>query len=211
MSGLIKKDLIVMKRKFKPIQLLIILVVILPLSQNPQYALIIISLMVPFLLSILVSSSFGYDQISKWEEYAVALPLPPKKIVASKYILCLISLIISLFIVVLAFFLLRLFEVTNSGNLAMAIVVSTLFTIIYHSLMIPVIYKFGIETSHTVLYAFILIPTIISTLFGMFKMKIDVSIFDHSYFIIFVFFILFLLLFLSYLISVKIYKKNRLK
>ena len=57
MLGLIKKDLIIMVKRMNPIQLIILLVVVIPISQFPQYTLISISLVISYLASILVSTS----------------------------------------------------------------------------------------------------------------------------------------------------------
>ena len=72
MLGLIKKDLIIMVKRMNPIQLIILLVVVIPISQFPQYTLISISLVISYLASILVSTSFTYDAASKWDEYTIA-------------------------------------------------------------------------------------------------------------------------------------------
>ena len=48
MLGLIKKDLIIMVKRMNPIQLIILLVVVIPISQFPQYTLISISLVISY-------------------------------------------------------------------------------------------------------------------------------------------------------------------
>ena len=103
MLGLIKKDLIIMVKRMNPIQLIILLVVVIPISQFPQYTLISISLVISYLASILVSTSFTYDAASKWDEYTIALPFSPKQIVKAKYILVLILMVIAFVIMGITF------------------------------------------------------------------------------------------------------------
>lgn len=108
MFGLIKKDLIVMKRNFKPFQLLIIMVSIVPLSQNPQFALPLFSSIIVFFLSMLATSTFSYDETAKWNRYEPALPFSRGKIVASKYILAIIFTLVSTLISLLISFIITI-------------------------------------------------------------------------------------------------------
>lgn len=75
MSGLIKKDIFVMAKRFQKIQLLIMMVVIIPASQFPDMALMLIGMVLAYLAVMLVSMSFGYDVNAKWDEYVMVLPV----------------------------------------------------------------------------------------------------------------------------------------
>jgi len=62
-----------------------------------------ITVVISFLLSIFLSSSFSYDAASKWDIYATALPLSVKKIVGEKYVLVLISMLVSFLVACISF------------------------------------------------------------------------------------------------------------
>lgn len=208
MLGLIKKDLIVMKRNFKPIQLLMIMVCIIPLFQNPQFAIPIISMIIVFFISTSVISVFSYDDSAKWNQYEPILPFTRNKIVAERYILAVIFALVSAFIAFVVSFFISIFEKVVIIEILYFSTMSLFVAFIYFSVMIPSIYKFGVEAGRNMLYFIILIPVALATLMGIFKVKINLDFINHRLFLPSIVFAVFLIFGLSYLLSVRIYLKK---
>lgn len=211
MIGLLKKDLLVIKRNFKPMQLLIILVCIIPLTQNPQFALPIFGSIVVFFFSTTAISIFSYDESARWDRYEPALPFKRKKLVGEKYILSIIFILSSTFISLLVSFLMTVYASIPIYQMLNATLISFLISLVYFSIMLPAIYKFGIELGRNILYVIILLPVSIITIIGMFKIKIDLGFIYNNYiFFKQVLLVLTILIFyLSYKLSVKIYEKKQ--
>lgn len=208
MLGLIKKDLIVMKRNFKPIQLLMIMVCIIPLSQNPQFAIPILSMIIVFFISTSVISVFSYDESAKWNQYEPILPFTRNKIVAERYVLAVIFSLVSAFIALVVSFFISVFEKVVINEILYFSIMSLFVAFIYFSVMIPSIYKFGVEAGRNMLYFIILIPVAVATLMGIFKVKINLDFISHRLFLPSIVFAVFLIFGLSYLLSVRIYLKK---
>lgn len=208
MLGLIKKDLLVMKRNFKPIQLLMIMVCIIPLSQNPGFAAPILSTIIVFFISTSVISVFSYDESAKWDQYETALPFTRNKIVAERYILAIIFSLASAFIGLVVSFLIALLGSVSLNQILFFSIMALFMAFIYFSIMLPSIYKFGIESGRNMLYIIILIPVSLATLMGVLKIKINLEFLNHSSFLPAMVCIALLIFGLSYLLSVRIYLKK---
>jgi len=61
-----------------------------------------ITVVISFLLLIFLLSSFSYDAALKWDIYATALPLSEKN-VGEKYVLVLISMLVSFLVACISF------------------------------------------------------------------------------------------------------------
>ena len=211
MLGLIKKDLIIMVKRMNPIQLIILLVVVIPISQFPQYTLISISLVISYLASILVSTSFTYDAASKLDEYTIALPFSPKQIVKAKYILVLILMVIAFVIMGITFLFCFLAGLSSLYDFKLALLASLLFAITYNAIQIPLIYKFGVEFGKYSLFVMLLIPYIFMGIIHVFKLNFNLLYFQQGIGFLMFLFGQIVLLVLSFYISIKIYAYSRKK
>lgn len=145
MLGLIKKDIFVMAKRFQKIQLLIMMIVIIPASQFPDMALMLIGMVLAYLAVMLVSISFGYDVNSKWDEYVIVLPVDSGKIVLSKMLLGNFYMLMGMGIMTLIYAAGSLFHAFAFEKYAEAQAIIFIFCSLYNALQIPVIYRFGTE------------------------------------------------------------------
>lgn len=211
MLGLIKKDLIIMVKRMNPMQLLILFVVVIPISQFPQYTLISISLVISYMASILVSTSFTYDAASKWDEYAIALPFSAKQIVKAKYMLVLILMVIAFALMGITFLFCLMAGLSNLDDLKLALLASLLFAVTYNAIQIPLIYKFGVEIGKYSLFVMLLIPYMVMGIVQIFKINFNILYFRQGIGFIILLFGQFFLLILSFYVSVRIYSDSRKK
>lgn len=211
MLGLIKKDLIIMVKRMNPMQLLILFVVVIPISQFPQYTLISISLVISYMASILVSASFTYDAASRWDEYTIALPFSAKQIVKAKYMLVLILMVIAFALMGITFLFCLLAGLSNLDDLKLALLASLLFAVTYNAIQIPLIYKFGVEIGKYSLFVMLLIPYMVMGIVQIFKINFNILYFRQGIGFIILLFGQFFLLILSFYVSVRIYSDSRKK
>lgn len=143
MKGLITKELLVLFRTNR-IQLIIILMFVIlgVFLKNPVYI-----MFVPLLLPMITKQVLAIDENSKWDRYSTCFPVDRKKIVASKYLVIIISAVISVILVAISFTLMNFIKTDVLDNsdidlklyLGMAVAES----FILPSLSYPFDFKFG--------------------------------------------------------------------
>lgn len=142
MFGLIKKDLLFIKKNIK--LLLIITVAYSFIALGGDFDIVFI---IPFLATMLFISTFSYDDFNNWNSYAITLPSGRVSIIRSKYIAGLIIALVSVIIGLIiscgtSFFTSTAFNLATNIEELMGILFSIIVLI---SLMFPFIFKFGSE------------------------------------------------------------------
>lgn len=216
MKGLIIKDLLLLKRQRSHIIFYVMLLfyVFYTLFLTEENSMIIVMSML--LCSMLTITTISYDDFAKWEKYALAMPISRKDIVKSKYILLGITVLggtgIGLFVSLILDLIRNKSRVPE--NLLIAGVVSAI-GICAISIMIPLIFKFGVEKSRLMLMGVVAIPSIL--VLSCYKMiqyfnipkpsqaTLDLFIKSLAFFIpVLIFFIVLI----TYKISIRIFTKK---
>lgn len=209
MLGLIIKDLLVIIKNYKVIQLLILGVIILPISQNPTYMVPILSAVITVWLISLLASSFEYDDQAKWSEQVDFLPVQRKTIVREKYllggILCLLSLVLIIFILL---FLKAAGIKISISDIWIGIGINLFMSIVYIGIIIPCVYKFGVESSRILLYVIVLLPTLLVGIFQFFHIDIHIGTLSKEAVVSITVFAAILWIIVSYVISVAVYQRK---
>ncbi len=213
MLGLIKKDLLIVKSNLKLIAIVLIIFFMLALQDKFDITLVLpfISMIYLFVITLFIST-FSYDEFNKWDAYAITLPNGRKNIVKSKYIISII-LVISALIVTLSLnyfisFIKDSLEFEKVISLVLGLTTGIIFV---ESLMLPIIFKYGIEKGRLGLFALTIAITGIATIVSKkFNLNISVNImqFLNNYYFIIIPIILVIILLLSYKISERIYSKK---
>lgn len=159
MTGLILKDLLNLKRYVKSFGLIIILYTVIFINQSNT------SFLVGFITIIgtmMVVTTFGYDELAKWDRYALTMPLRRKDIVLAKYLLGLIlgavGAVVSLLICLgVGYFKHRVDFAETLYAISLVLAIAILFL----SVILPLIYKFGAEKARILMIASFLIPVLI--------------------------------------------------
>lgn len=161
MKGLLLKDFINLKGYFKNLFIAFAIVCAYAfMSDSPSSMAGIIII----LATMLVISSFSYDQYAKWENYALTMPLTKKALVQGKYIfsllLAVLGAVISFSIIAVVMLLKQQVELLE---LASSIGVITLLSLILISILLPIIYKVGVEKSRLMMALIFLVMFLIVT------------------------------------------------
>lgn len=160
MKGLIIKDFLNLKRQGKILGIMIIFYVFLAISSGNNSML---GGVIAVLCAILPVTAFSYDERAKWDKYALTMPVSRRDLVISKYLLGLI-LLVAAFIINLVF---NLF--TSEDQLKEILLMSLLLTggaLVFLSLILPVLFKFGVEKGRTLMLLLLFVPTGLIVLFA---------------------------------------------
>ncbi len=150
MMGLILKDVLNLRNYIKQFGLMLIFFTVYSIVyKNTSF----FAGMLPMMGSMIVLTSMNYDEYQKWDRYALTMPITPKDIVRSKYLLLFISDTIAF----LASGMTRTLS-SSSVWMASAACMGIFYTIF--SIIIPVGYKYGIEKSRYIMIVIFMIPTL---------------------------------------------------
>ncbi|OUM97386.1 MAG: hypothetical protein A9Z00_09980 [Thermobacillus sp. ZCTH02-B1] len=163
MTGFILKDLLTLRRYLKLIALAIaILAGMSWYLDNPAF----VSAMIAMQFAMLPVTSFAYDHQAKWELFARTLPVSGREIVAGKYVLSIASTTAGTVIGIGLALVIGLLKGEPADPRDLALVGGFIFAagLLFLSVMIPLIYKFGVEKSRFMLLAVACIAVLVAAL-----------------------------------------------
>lgn len=171
MKGLIIKDFYSLLKQFKILLALLILYIVIAMtSEDTNFFGGVVSI----LMVMQTISTLSYDERSKWDRYALTMPISRSDLVFSKYIL---SAILS----GVAFIINFVFQMmAGSGDPSEALLVSAAMTgigLFFLCLILPVLFKFGVEKGRYIMMLIFFVPTG----FFMFMSKMGLTLPDKLF------------------------------
>ena len=165
MKSLILKDLMAFQSYVKTLVLLVLFFTIITFSMDDASFL---SGMIIIWMAMLSISSFSYDQHAKWDLFAQTLPVTRKQIVQEKYIL---GLLFVSFATVLAIILNSIVMSIKSLPIEWNVLIESslmigIVALVFLSILLPLIYKFGVEKSRMLIIVVVAIPSVIFIYFS---------------------------------------------
>lgn len=159
MMSLVLKDLLNLQSYLKTI---IVFVVFYSMLSFTMDEVSFVAGMLIVLFAMIPIASFTYDKQAKWDVFGQTLPVTRKQMVQSKYVIALIFIVIGL---VLSFIITAIatFIKESSVEVVELIAANSMVAsvgIILLAIMLPLIYKFGVEKSRIMLMAISSIPII---------------------------------------------------
>ena len=202
MKGLLLKDLVNLKQQTKIYIVVIgIWLAIALTSKDGSFLggmICVLSVMLPI-------TTLSYDEKAKWDKYALSMPVSRKQVVVSKYILALALSFIGCFIS----FSFNLFITKDAYQ---SIIMSSMFwafSIVAFCIILPLIYKFGVEKGRAMILIVFLAPTVLVILLSKLNIPLPSKEFLYNIkFVIPVFIIAVLIL--SCYVSIKIFRDKDL-
>lgn len=204
MKGLILKDLLNLKSTFKMlgVMMLFFAVVFIPQGNGFIFGMIIL------MFAMMVVTTISYDDLAKWDAYALTMPVTRKEMVLSKYlvmaILNTLGAVLSLIVGIVGSVIMR-----QSFDLEILAIIGSIYLVafIFGSVIIPLIYKFGTEKARLMLFLCALLPTALILLVEQFNVPLPIIGNPWIYLILLIGFSVAGVI-LSYLISLKIYSQK---
>ncbi|MBR6518371.1 MAG: ABC-2 transporter permease [Oscillospiraceae bacterium] len=149
MKGLIIKDLTVLKSSLKTVLIIVVLFAFMGIKSGSAYMTTFASVYA----AILPMTCMAYDERSRFNRYAVAMPISPRDIALSKYLTGLILAAVATAIALV----ITLFTKAPIGETAAGCMLIPAF---YHTFMLPVMFKFGVEKSRLMVLIGVVIPAV---------------------------------------------------
>lgn len=206
MIGLIRKDLLLIKRGMGSTLLILAFLVIL---FNATMGVAAGMAIIPISFAMMVLSTFIWDDTAKWDAYALCTPMAKRSVVLSKYLTSAILVLIGAVFSTVAACISLFFQ----GKIWSFEVTLTFFTSVglscfMSAILLPLAYRFGAERARVILMICIFVPICLAALM---KNQFSVVSFsnDTAIYILAVLPIIgMILLFPSYFISKAIYMQK---
>ncbi|MDP4151967.1 MAG: ABC-2 transporter permease [Bacillota bacterium] len=207
MKGLFLKDYFNLIRNSKLLFTTLIFYGIFAITMNsPSFVIGIII----FVFSMMVLTSFSYDDLAKWNIYAMTMPISRSSFILEKYCLSLALVLFgSLSSILITFITCMVRSLSIKPEWFLTAFVVSEIALIFISIMIPLIYKFGTEKSRIMLILIMAVPFMLA--FVLFKANIPMPSDNFIKGLMFASPVITLAsLFLSYNISISIFSKKDL-
>jgi ABC-type transport system involved in multi-copper enzyme maturation permease subunit len=208
MKGLLLKDLLNLKNSVRSLLFIFIFYVIFSVAtSNFSF----VAGMSVLLCTMLTFTTFSYDEYNKWDRYALSTPVSRRTLVAGKYVL---SLILTLFGGAISFLaLLCTYAVNQSiekvGENALSILGVMAVSVLFSGIILPIIFKFGVEKGRLLLFVVLAIPS--GLIFILYRLGVTLpSEAQLMTWLIGFLFLILLIFFFSFYVSCRIYAKKDL-
>ncbi len=167
-----------------------------------------------FMFSMMIATTFSFDDMSKWDHYALVMPVSRKQIVAAKFavllIFCITGTLWGLVVGSVAGILIPAVEFSTAMLLELLLYtpIYILLGMIYGGLCIPLFFKYGAEKARmlVIFSAVIMVALVLMINFIEKKFFTDAGVILGVVVVV----TAFLLLYLSYRISCSIFEKKEL-
>ena len=161
MKSLVLKDLFNIGHNAKSMLFILVVfaVALIPFSGVEGYIFVC-----AILCSMMIVTTFSFDDSSKWTRYAMIMPVSKKELVAGKFmVLAIFCAIGSLFGLIIGFIggLIThkiVLDIVGIGELLFLTLVAWVISLIFGSMSIPLVFKFGAEKGRVLLLVSFLIP-----------------------------------------------------
>ena len=149
MKGLVLKDLLVLKVAMKTVIMVVILFGFMGSMSGSAY----MSTFASVYAAILPMTCMAYDERSKFNRFAMTLPVSVKELVLSRYITGLVLAAAAMVIALVQ-------TVISGGDVVLTAVLAVAIPVFYHTFMLPIMFNFGSEKSRLIVMVGVVFPAI---------------------------------------------------
>lgn len=162
MKGLIIKDFFVLKKQAKVLLALLVFYLVYAVAIKDISMLAMITL----LCVMLPITTMAYDEKNKWDKFVLSMPIPRNTLVLSKYLFGIMLDLAGIIIVALISMLMIYFS--NETKITEVLVMSVVFGAVglaFLAIMLPILFKFGVEKGRILMMLVIFAPIILGMVF----------------------------------------------
>ena len=142
------------------------------------------------LCSMMIVTTFSFDDNSKWARYAMIMPVSKKDLVVGKFIVlaifCLVGSLFGLVVGLIAWLSIKSvsLELSGIGELLFLALTAWVVSIILGSMSIPLVFKFGAEKGRVLLLISFLFP--VALCFGIYQLFVilGIELTEHFMFVL---------------------------
>lgn len=155
MKGLILKDILNLKGSFKTLGIMMIFFAVVFIPQGNDFVFGMVILM----FAMMVITTITYDDLAKWDSYALTMPITRKEMILSKYlVMTILNTIGAILAMIIGIFGAIIMGKIFSIEILLSIGIIYLIAFIFGSVVIPLVYKFGTEKARLLLILCGIIP-----------------------------------------------------
>lgn len=177
MRSLILKDLYNIGHNVKSMLfvLMVLAAAIIPASSIESYIFVC-----AIACSMMIVTTFVFDDNSKWARYSMIMPVSKKDLVGGKFVVlaifCLIGSLVGLAVAAIGGLALKkiTLDLVGIGELLFLALEALVISLVFGSMSIPLVFKFGAEKGRVLLLVSFLIPAAIC--FGVYQLLILLGI-----------------------------------
>lgn len=167
MTGLMLKDIFVMRKTLKTY--LLFLLFYLALSVLGLFSISFVTAFIQVMVMMLPIGAFSYDEVAKWDRYALTFPLNRRSLVGGRYLFTMVTVVGAALFGLLACVLLSILgDRENLAENLITVMVSLAVGIAIADIILPLCYKLGPERARPYLYVVVFVPILL--LFGAYKL-----------------------------------------
>lgn len=215
MKGLLLKDFINLKKNVKIFSIFIVVYGLMAFMQKDSA---FFSSVFTMLIALLTMTTYSYDEVAKWDGYALTMPVSKANMIQEKYLMMLLLTLIGTIINLL--FTIAINTKLKSESLFSGMQVSLIgaaIVILFYCIIIPFITKLGVEKARYIFIAVYLIPFFFFVFVMKELKKMNIQIpkglmqalnFTVQHINIILPVVAILGLYISYIISMRIYEKK---
>lgn len=158
MIGLVWKDILVMRKSLRTYGMLLLFYLAMVVMEMMPLSMVIA--IVEVIIMILPISAFSYDEMARWDRYAMAMPLSKRELVGARY---LFALLMTLIAGAFGFASCAFMAVTGNGTVSeglATVLVALAGGLVITDILLPLCYKLGPERARPYMYLVIFVPTL---------------------------------------------------
>ena len=151
MTGLILKDLLILRKTLR--SYLFMLIVYVGIAFTGVWSADIVGVLLVVMVVMLPMNVFAYDKQAKWDTYGLALPVGRTKTVAARYVCVLLLCLLSVGLTaILGMMLYAAGRVEEPVEFLVSCSVTGLMAVLVNAIMLPFLYKFGPERARMMFF-----------------------------------------------------------
>lgn len=151
MTGLILKDLLILRKTLR--SYLFMLIVYVGIAFTGVWSADIVGVLLVVMVVMLPMNVFAYDKQAKWDTYGLALPVGRTKTIAARYLCVLLLCLLSVGLTaILGVMLYAAGRVEEPVEFLVSCSVMGLMSVLVNAIMLPFLYKFGPERARMMFY-----------------------------------------------------------
>jgi len=151
MTGLLLKDIYILRRAAKTYLYFIAFYLILTLAG--VFDSTMVTGFIALFTMMLSISSFSYDELARWDRYAAALPVGRRGIVGAKYLLVLCLGVLAQLLITGSGLILWLVKDADLSEIMVTGLVCVAVGLVINSILLPLLFKFGAEKGRLIMVA----------------------------------------------------------
>lgn len=151
MTGLILKDLLILRKTLR--SYLLILIVYAGIAFSGAWSADIVGVLMVVMVMMLPMNVFAYDKQCQWDTYGLALPVGRTKTVAARYLCVLLLCVFSVALTVITGIgLYAAGRLEEPAQFMVSCAVMGLVAVLMNAILLPFLYKFGPERARMMFF-----------------------------------------------------------